>query len=339
MVSDGEGGLLYNRPPRIISPAGPATVRYPGSAPVRTGVNFPLMASVAPVILGVAMAVLFHNPQWLLFTLLSPVMAISNFVSQRRSGTRSFRDRSRAHVRAVEAADADLDSVLRWEMTARRASTPDAATLAAVALGPQRRLWERRRTDPDFLRLRIGQADQPADVTVEGRSGESAGPGGPGSGGAPDGEHPLLAGPRPRRPGRRRRSRHRRRPAAVRVPGPGSAGTGGHPARPRRAGRDRAQRIAPARGVGLGPLAAPRPGPGGTDGGAHRQHRRRGDPVGRRPGDPRRRAALAGPSFDGGWGRARSAPGRSSGGARRGLPAGRAARRSPRPCAMAPPWG
>ena len=35
---------------------------------------------------------------------------------------------------------------------------PDPATVLSIATGPRRRLWERRRTDPDYLLLRVGTA-------------------------------------------------------------------------------------------------------------------------------------------------------------------------------------
>ena len=36
----------------------------------------------------------------------------------------------------------------------------------SIASGPRRQLWERRRTDPDYLLLRVGTADLPSAVTL-----------------------------------------------------------------------------------------------------------------------------------------------------------------------------
>jgi S-DNA-T family DNA segregation ATPase FtsK/SpoIIIE len=169
VVPDGEGGLLFNRPPRMLSGSEPVTVRFPGAPPQRQGVNFPLMASLAPVLLGVAMWLLLHNPQFLLFTLLGPVMAISNFASQRRGGTKSFKERSQVHRRGMDRAEAEMATALEHETAQRRQAFPDPAALAAVATGPHPTLWERRRTDEDFLVVRVGLADVPATLGVEGR--------------------------------------------------------------------------------------------------------------------------------------------------------------------------
>jgi len=169
VVPDGEGGMLFNRPPRMLSGSVAATVRFPGAAPQRQGVNFPLMASIAPVVLGVVLYLVLHQVQFLLFTLLGPIIAISNFVSQRRGGTKTHKQRAQVHLRASERAEAELESTIGAETALRRRAGPDPAALAAVAAGPRPALWERRRTDEDFMVLRVGLADLPASLKVEGR--------------------------------------------------------------------------------------------------------------------------------------------------------------------------
>ncbi len=168
LVPDGEGGLVFNRPPRMLNSPPAVTVRFPGPAPAQHGVNFPLMASVAPVILGVLLAVVLKQPQFLLFILLTPIMAVSSYVTQRRGGSRSHRERTSAYEQARTQAESELAAAVSTETTRRRDASPDPAALAATASGPQRSLWERRRRDDDFLVLRIGLADLPASITVEG---------------------------------------------------------------------------------------------------------------------------------------------------------------------------
>ena len=48
----------------------------------------------------------------------------------------------------------------------RRSDCPDPAAVLTIASGPRRRLWERRRTDPDYLLLRVGTADLPSAVEL-----------------------------------------------------------------------------------------------------------------------------------------------------------------------------
>ncbi|HWE57949.1 MAG TPA: FtsK/SpoIIIE domain-containing protein [Acidimicrobiales bacterium] len=171
VVRNGEGGLVFNRPPRLAGPALNTTVHFPGPSPVPTGVNFPLMATIAPLLLGVILALAMGNPLFLLFTLLAPVIGVSNYFSQRRTGVKSHREKTKAHRSAVEMATAQLAEALRNETAQRRAASPDPATLAMVTDGPQTELWERRRADRDYMALRVGLSDRPADVTVENQMG------------------------------------------------------------------------------------------------------------------------------------------------------------------------
>jgi DNA segregation ATPase FtsK/SpoIIIE, S-DNA-T family len=171
VVPDGEGGWLFNRPPRMLHPPGPAVVRFPGPPPARQGVTFPLVAALAPVVLGAVLVLVIHNVQFLLFMLLSPVMLLSNYVTQRRGGAKSYQEQVRAHDLALDRAETALASALQQETESRRRAGPDPASLAAVAAGPWSTLWERQRIDADFLVLRVGLADQPASLAVEGRAG------------------------------------------------------------------------------------------------------------------------------------------------------------------------
>jgi S-DNA-T family DNA segregation ATPase FtsK/SpoIIIE len=168
LVPDSEGGLVFNRPPRMLTPSPAVTVRFPGSPPAHHGVSFPLMASVAPVILGVVLAVVLKQPQFLLFILLTPIMAVSGYVTRRRGGSRAQRERASAYEQARAESEAELAEAVSAETIRRREASPDPAALAATASGPERSLWERRRRDDDFLVLRMGLADLPGSVTVEG---------------------------------------------------------------------------------------------------------------------------------------------------------------------------
>jgi S-DNA-T family DNA segregation ATPase FtsK/SpoIIIE len=173
LVPDGEGGLVFNRPPRMLNAPSPITVRFPGPRPVQHGINLPLVASPAPAILGILLAVVLKQPELLLLMLLTPILAVYGYVTQRKGGTRSHRERMVGHEQARSRAEAELDDALSTETNRRREASPDPAALAATAGGPERSLWERRRRDEDFLVLRIGLADVPASVTVEGAAPET----------------------------------------------------------------------------------------------------------------------------------------------------------------------
>lgn len=75
----------------------------------------------------------------------------------RRQKMRSYEEQ---RARIERAANMSRDQEQRW--LGSQHPDPDAAF--TIASGPDRRLWERRRTDPDFLELRIGTTQRPSPI-------------------------------------------------------------------------------------------------------------------------------------------------------------------------------
>ncbi|MGI8697528.1 MAG: FHA domain-containing protein, partial [Mycobacteriales bacterium] len=163
-----DGTVVVNRPPRI-TPAGPrSTVRFPTPPDRRSAGRLPVIAALAPLVMGVGMAVVMHSPQYLAFAVLSPVMLVGNAISERLGLRKGRRHEATAYRRDLADATAALAEALAASRRRTHAAAPDPATIARTALTPSHRLWERRRADADFLRVRIGTGDRPADVAVEG---------------------------------------------------------------------------------------------------------------------------------------------------------------------------
>lgn len=82
----------------------------------------------------------------------------------------SGRDK-KAHIEYAEALarfNADVWLAAHYDARARRQECPDPAELLLTALGPRRRLWERRWNDLDALRLRLGVRSLPAQIDLSG---------------------------------------------------------------------------------------------------------------------------------------------------------------------------
>jgi len=163
---DGAGRLQLNRPPRLTPPAPAATVALPTPPATRDTPRLPVIALVVPLIAGLGLVAVTGNPTYLLFVLLSPMMILGTFLSDRVGGRRSTRAQQRAYDEALAVAQGCIDAALAAESVARHHAHPGAAALLQTATGPRPRLWERRRGDPDYLALRVGLADLPADVVV-----------------------------------------------------------------------------------------------------------------------------------------------------------------------------
>ncbi|MDG4833908.1 FtsK/SpoIIIE domain-containing protein [Solwaraspora sp. WMMD1047] len=159
--------LDFNRPPRIVPPLLFARRRLP-SPPVKPNSRpIPLLMILAPMVMGLAFVFLFRSYFFLLIMALSPVLALANWYTDRRSGRKRYRRDLAEYLRKRTRMMRELTAAVAEERLARCEASPDPATVLHTAVGPGRRLWERRRRDPDHLVLRVGTLDQPSLIEVE----------------------------------------------------------------------------------------------------------------------------------------------------------------------------
>jgi S-DNA-T family DNA segregation ATPase FtsK/SpoIIIE len=121
---------------------------------------------ILPMVLGVTMAYLTKRWYFLLFALGGPLAMVFSVRSERKRGKRSHRKRMQEYRERKAEIEQDARDALVAERTARRHDCPDPASVLLTAVGPRRRLWERRRHDPDHLLLRVGTADLPSEVVL-----------------------------------------------------------------------------------------------------------------------------------------------------------------------------
>ncbi|HXR44342.1 MAG TPA: FtsK/SpoIIIE domain-containing protein, partial [Pseudolysinimonas sp.] len=162
-----DGGIDYNRPPRILPPESATALRLPKPPPEMPTRPLPILAALMPLAAAAGSAIIFHSYFFLLIAALSPVMMVANYVMARRSGRKSKRSQLAEYQQHKAAIEADAQAALVKERTELLRASPDPAQLAEIATRPLPRLWERRSADPDHLRLRIGTATQPSRVTLD----------------------------------------------------------------------------------------------------------------------------------------------------------------------------
>jgi S-DNA-T family DNA segregation ATPase FtsK/SpoIIIE len=167
-AAEGSGQLTFSRPPRLVPPAEPARLRLPSPPPAPERRRLPLLTVLLlPLVLAVAGAIAFGNARFLLFGLLSPVGALVTQLAAGRRGRQGHREKVAEHAERVSRLEGEIAAAVVTEERWRRASSPDPAAAALLAVGPRQRLWERRFTDSDFLTLRAGTAELPSSVEVE----------------------------------------------------------------------------------------------------------------------------------------------------------------------------
>ncbi|MDL2081560.1 FtsK/SpoIIIE domain-containing protein [Streptomyces sp. GXMU-J15] len=169
-----EGGLAYNRPPRL-SPLRP---RRRMVVPVPPGksdkARFQFIMAFMPMLFGLGMYFLTKQIYMLLFCLMSPMMMAAQWLSENREGKKKDKTSLKQYKKDLAEHEAALVVLCKEEQRARRADAPDPAEILLFATGPRRRLWERRLTDPDAMMLRVGVGGIESDVElVMGRGGTS----------------------------------------------------------------------------------------------------------------------------------------------------------------------
>jgi S-DNA-T family DNA segregation ATPase FtsK/SpoIIIE len=174
-----DGRLSFNRPPRLDAPdpnAPSVSVEFPIEPTTRARTRLPLVTTIAPLLAGIALAAIMRRPEYLLFTMLSPLMMAGQWMSDRAGHRKTTRAERAGYAAAAGKASRALDNALLAEALDRRRRAPDAATLSSTATGPSARLWERRRDDSDFLLLSLGSGNALADVNAVREGHETVGP-------------------------------------------------------------------------------------------------------------------------------------------------------------------
>lgn len=165
-VVDGE--VLIHRPPRLRGAREEVTVVFPEAPRRPEHGRLPLLASLAPLVLSGVLAVVLSSPALLLFALMSPVLLLGQWWSDRRAGRSSHRRQLKTHAVQLAQARAELEKAADADASRRRSDHPDLAHVETLVSRRGSRLWQRRPTDSDHLVLRVGTATQSAEVATEG---------------------------------------------------------------------------------------------------------------------------------------------------------------------------
>ncbi|PIM73564.1 type VII secretion protein EccC [Streptomyces sp. JV178] len=159
---------LVHRPARSTRPLGtaePRTIEPPPNLPEgKAGSAATALLPMAGVMGSVVMMTVIRSSQFaalgavvLVFALLG---AVALFLSQRGKAQRTRRAQRERYLEYLEELREELGAKERERRTLARVLDPPPEALYDLARDPAR-LWERRRRDPDFLRVRVGTGDVP----------------------------------------------------------------------------------------------------------------------------------------------------------------------------------
>ncbi|MFJ4437790.1 FtsK/SpoIIIE domain-containing protein [Streptomyces sp. NPDC088923] len=157
----------YNRPPRIAPHLDTESIRMQGPPGERKNRPFPFIMMMAPLVMGLVMMSLFRTFYFVIFIFFTPMMAIGNWLTGRRSGRKQQEEALRIYRLRRAALEREVRQATVEERELRNDTFPDPATVLLHAKGPGTLLWQRRRRDPDFLTLRLGTVTRPSLKRIE----------------------------------------------------------------------------------------------------------------------------------------------------------------------------
>ncbi|MGK0716341.1 FtsK/SpoIIIE domain-containing protein [Leucobacter sp. W1153] len=142
----------------LLAPRFPATERVLPTPPVPTPPGrLPMLAMLAPAMLGVVMYTVTGSAISLVMIAFTPLMMIGSWLDGRVTGRRAFRRDGGIFDAAVRAERTALLNLRDREIAARASESPGITEIAAAieARGPL--LWARRPEHRAFLELRLGE--------------------------------------------------------------------------------------------------------------------------------------------------------------------------------------
>jgi S-DNA-T family DNA segregation ATPase FtsK/SpoIIIE len=152
----------YNRPPRIAPHLDTESIRMQGPPGERKNRPFPFIMMMTPLVMGLVMMSLFRTFYFVVFIFFTPMMAIGNWLTGRRSGRKQQEEALRLYRLRRAALEREVREATLDERELRGVTFPDPATVLLTATGPGSLLWQRRRRDPDHLTVRLGTVTRPS---------------------------------------------------------------------------------------------------------------------------------------------------------------------------------
>ena len=163
------GGTVAGRarlrtPVRLAEPRADLEVALPAPPSPPSTRRLAWLAVALPAVGGGVLAWVLATPTFLFFALLSPVVALASWWSDRRWGRRTHRREVRDHEALLQAAETRLADAVEADVRAAARRYPDLATIAGAAGRRSTLLWSRAASDVDTLTVRLG--DGPGTTTV-----------------------------------------------------------------------------------------------------------------------------------------------------------------------------
>ncbi|GAB3246556.1 FtsK/SpoIIIE domain-containing protein [Kineosporia babensis] len=165
-VPDGEGHLLVNRRRPLGAPRPESIVELPPPPQEPARQHLPWLMVLAPLLLAVPAAIIWRQPAYLLIAVLSPLLMLAQYLTDRRRGRREGLARTVGHQTAVREAQQQLQRSLTADAEYLDLTHPDLARIGTMARIPTTELWHRTAEHPAALTVRLGRGEVPSSAVI-----------------------------------------------------------------------------------------------------------------------------------------------------------------------------
>lgn len=150
------GPIFFNRSPRVERRYAGEEFAGPAVPVEKPDQPFPLLAMIAPILMGGAMFYISRQPTSLLFVMMSPIMLIGNFFTGRTREKRRLKKAVGVFDVRLESLTTQLAEERVTELAQRIDESPSTEESYANAIRRGPLLWTRRPEHWSFLNVRIG---------------------------------------------------------------------------------------------------------------------------------------------------------------------------------------
>ncbi len=167
------------RSPRRVPEWIPPTLTAPGQKPVKANGPGGLIMSLVGLVGAVVIALVMHQPMFLIFGALSGLVGIGTWIGGKTGASRRFRKDRKAHAAALANARLAMADARRGYIEHHRKVTTTAISARATIGHLSAALWERRGAHDDAFTVSLGVGDvlwQPPEVVADDSFGGGRGP-------------------------------------------------------------------------------------------------------------------------------------------------------------------
>ena len=129
--------------------------------------KFPILAVIAPLVMGGVLFAVTRSPLSLVFIALSPLIMIGTWVDTKITNHRKKKDQTAQFDAAIVALKAKLVTQREREVLIRNAESPSTAEIYEAMVARNAVLWTRRPEHQTFLEVRLGLGTQSSRITVD----------------------------------------------------------------------------------------------------------------------------------------------------------------------------